>query len=80
MLPMKSGWATNRTAFVFLLHFESCSSVNPVMDILVSYNYTLPLLVSVGTGILTAADGSVYEGGFHNNLRHGEGVQMYRYV
>ena len=34
----------------------------------------------VGSGILTEADGSVYEGGFHNNARHGEGVQLYRYL
>ena len=35
---------------------------------------------SVGSGILTEADGSVYEGGFHKSMRHGEGMQMYRYT
>ena len=37
------------------------------------------MLCFLGSGILTGADGSVYEGGFHNNMRHGEGIQMYRY-
>lgn len=35
---------------------------------------------SAGSGILTEADGSVYEGGFHKSMRHGEGMQMYRYT
>ena len=35
---------------------------------------------STGSGILTEADGSVYEGGFHKSMRHGEGTQMYRYT
>lgn len=35
---------------------------------------------SIGSGILTEADGAVYEGGFHKSMRHGEGKQMYRYT
>ena len=35
---------------------------------------------AIGSGILTEADGSVYEGGFHKSMRHGEGMQMYRYT
>jgi hypothetical protein len=38
----------------------------------------LPL--TAGSGILTEADGSIYEGGFHKSMRHGEGMQMYRYT
>lgn len=30
--------------------------------------------------MLTEPHGAVFEGEFHNNKKHGEGVQMYRYV
>ena len=33
-----------------------------------------------GGGILTEENGSVYEGEFHDNKRHGEGVQIYALV
>ena len=29
-------------------------------------------------GILSEVDGAVYEGSFHDNKRHGEGMQLYR--
>ena len=32
----------------------------------------------LGEGILSEADGAVYEGSFHDNKRHGEGIQLYR--
>ena len=31
-----------------------------------------------GEGILTGADGSIYEGSFYDNKKHGEGTQLYR--
>ena len=34
---------------------------------------------NAGEGIFTDAKGGVYEGGFHDNKRHGEGRQIYRY-
>lgn len=33
----------------------------------------------LGLGILTCGDGSIYEGNFHQNLRHEQGSQIYRY-
>ena len=32
----------------------------------------------LGEGILSEVDGAVYEGSFHDNKRHGEGMQVYR--
>ena len=32
----------------------------------------------VGEGILSEVDGAVYEGSFHDNKRHGEGMQLYK--
>ena len=37
-------------------------------------------LYPAGGGILTEENGSVYEGEFHDNKRHGEGVQIYALV
>jgi hypothetical protein len=33
--------------------------------------------VCAGEGILTGADGSIYEGSFYDNKKHGEGTQLY---
>ena len=37
-------------------------------------------LSTTGSGILTEADASEYEGEFHDNKRHGEGIQTYTLV
>lgn len=37
-------------------------------------------LAPTGGGILTEENGNVYEGEFHDNKRHGEGVQIYALV
>ena len=37
-------------------------------------------LSTTGSGILTEADASEYEGEFHDNKRHGEGIQTYALV
>ena len=38
----------------------------------------VPTCVYLGEGILSEVDGAVYEGSFHDNKRHGEGMQLYR--
>ena len=38
----------------------------------------VPTCVYLGEGILSEVDGAVYEGSFHDNRRHGEGMQLYK--
>ena len=35
---------------------------------------------TLGSGIFTDNKGGMYEGDFHDNQRHGEGIQIYRFV
>ena len=63
---------------IFLLNF--CSVLLTLFTVVHAWHFILCFNFLVGNGILTEADGSVYEGAFHNNKRHGEGVQIYRYI
>lgn len=55
----------------------------PMLNVLFMKSVFLKLSFSLdptGGGILTEENGSVYEGEFHDNKRHGEGVQIYALV
>ena len=55
----------------------------PMLNVLFMKSVFLKLSFSLdptGGGILTEGNGSVYEGEFHDNKRHGEGVQIYALV
>ena len=57
---------------------EGCGQGESGRCNVVHVHLCVPTCVYLGEGILSEVDGAVYEGSFHDNKRHGEGMQLYR--